>query len=86
MYYKDVFMTPNMLNTYVAEDTLEKYKEYAAVTADYQNHGKMDLFMNSAIANAKRLDAANQGKTPSKAAPGTKVYELVEKLKPYLEE
>ena len=41
-------------------------------------------FMDFAIANAKRLDAANQGKLPSKAAPGTKIYELVEKLKPYL--
>lgn len=43
-------------------------------------------FMECAIANAKRLDAVNQGKPPSKSAPGTKVYELVEKLKPYLEE
>ena len=41
-------------------------------------------FMDSAIANAKRLDMMNQGKPPSKSAPGTKIYELVEKLKPYL--
>ena len=27
-----IFMTPNMLNTYVADDT-PKYVEYAAVTA-----------------------------------------------------
>ena len=41
-------------------------------------------FMDCAIANAKRLDAINQRRTPSKAAPGTKIYELIEKLKPYL--
>ena len=43
-------------------------------------------FMDFAIANAKRLEVINQGKPPSKAAPGTKIYELVEKLKPYLPE
>lgn len=41
-------------------------------------------YMDTAIANAKSLDAINYGKAPSKAAPGTKVYELVERLKPYL--
>lgn len=43
-------------------------------------------FMDCAIANARRLEITNRGKTPSKAAPGTKIYELVEKLKPYLPE
>lgn len=41
-------------------------------------------FLDFAIANAKRLEAINEGKLPSKAAPGTKIYELVEKLKTYL--
>lgn len=41
-------------------------------------------FMDFAIANAKRLDDINAGKTPSKSGPGTKIYMLVEKLKPYL--
>lgn len=41
-------------------------------------------FMDFAIANAKRLEKINEGKSPSKAAPGTKIYELVEKLNPYL--
>lgn len=41
-------------------------------------------FMAYAIANAKRLEEINQGKLPSKAAPGTKMYELVQKLKLYL--
>lgn len=43
-------------------------------------------YMDTAIANAKSLDAINYGKAPSKAAPGTKVYELVERLRPYLVE
>ena len=41
-------------------------------------------YMNHAIGNAKRLDALNKDKAPSKAAPGTKVFELIEILKPYL--
>ncbi|MBQ9945332.1 MAG: GDSL family lipase [Clostridia bacterium] len=44
-----VFMTPNMLNTYVAEDTVDELKSYAAVTADLQNSGKMDLYMSSVV-------------------------------------
>lgn len=34
-----IFMTPNMTNTYIAEDTLEELKAHAAVTAEYQNNG-----------------------------------------------
>lgn len=41
-------------------------------------------FMYVAISNAKKLEKINEGKPPSKSAPGTKIYELVEKLKPYL--
>jgi hypothetical protein len=41
-------------------------------------------YMEDAIRNAKKLNKINGKKLPSKAAPGTKVYELVEKLKPYL--
>lgn len=43
-------------------------------------------YIDYAIGNAKRLNAINAGNLPSKAAPGTKVYELIEVLKPYLEE
>ena len=35
-----IFMTPNMLNTYVAEDTPKQYFEYAKVTASHQNSGR----------------------------------------------
>lgn len=41
-------------------------------------------YMDIAIANAKRLDKQNEGRKPSESAPGTKVYELVEMLRPYL--
>ena len=43
-----IFMTPNMLNTYVAEDTPPEYRSYAAVTADYQTGGRMDRYMAEA--------------------------------------
>ena len=42
--------------------------------------------MDYAIANAKRLNTENKDKLPSRSAPGTKVYALVEVLKPYLSE
>lgn len=44
-----IFMTPNMLNTYVADDTCENLRNYAKVTAELQNNGKMDEFIYSAI-------------------------------------
>ena len=51
-----IFMTPNMLNTYIADDVQSQYKEYAAVTAEYQNSGRMDLYMSEAVKLAKELD------------------------------
>lgn len=51
-----VFMTPNMLNTYVAEDTEKQYLEYARVTAEMQNNGKMDLFMSEAVKLAEKMN------------------------------
>jgi hypothetical protein len=41
-------------------------------------------FLEIAIVNAKKLDTINAGRTPTASAPGTKVYELIEKLIPYL--
>ena len=41
-------------------------------------------YMEIDIANAKRLDQMNAGKPPASSAPGTKVYELVDLLKPSL--
>lgn len=50
-----IFMTPNMLNTYVAEDTPGAHKEYAAKTARMQNEGKMDVYMEKAVELACEL-------------------------------
>lgn len=47
-----IFMTPNMLNTYVAEDTAPDLREYAEKTAEMQNGGRMDRFMREACALA----------------------------------
>ena len=49
-----IFLTPNMLNTYVAEDTAPKHLNYARRMADIQNSGRMDDFMAAAIALAER--------------------------------
>lgn len=43
-----ILLTPNMLNTYVHPDTIPMYREYAAVTAEYQNSGRMDTYVNTA--------------------------------------
>lgn len=51
-----VLLTPNMLNKYVHPDTIPMYKEYAAVTAGYQNSGRMDEYVDT----ARRL-AASKG-------------------------
>ena len=48
-----IYMTPNMLNTYVAEDTREIDREYAVITAKMQNEGVMDMFMERACECAK---------------------------------
>ena len=50
-----IFMTPNMLNTYVADDTAEGLKGYAGTTAGYQNDGRMDTYITAAIEAAKEL-------------------------------
>ena len=51
-----IFMTPNMLNTYVSNDTHSENTEYAKQTAEYQNSGKMDLFMSSACNLAESMN------------------------------
>ena len=44
-----IFMTPNMLNTYVAGDTPSQHRDYAVITAEMQNSGRMDRYMASAV-------------------------------------
>lgn len=51
-----IFMTPNMLNTYVAEDTADNLKDYAAKTAEMQISGRMDKYMNTACELASSMN------------------------------
>lgn len=71
-----VFLTPNMLNTTVAEDTAEEHLSYAAVTAAYQNEGRMDEYMDAAVAVAREAgvivaDAYAEWKAMEKAGVDT---------------
>ena len=50
-----IFMTPNMLNTGVAEDTPADLVAYARVTAEIQNSGRMDAFMKAAVTLANSM-------------------------------
>ncbi len=50
-----VFMTPNMLNTYVAEDTPKMHWEYAHKTAAMQNEGRLDRYIAEAVALARDM-------------------------------
>ena len=51
-----IFLTPNMLNTYVAEDTAKVHWEYAHKTAEMQNSGRMDQYMSEACALAREME------------------------------
>ena len=51
-----IFMTPNMLNTYVAEDTAEHLVNYAGRTSEMQNRGRMDAYMQDAVKLAKDME------------------------------
>ena len=54
-----IFLTPNMLNTYVVEEkTSPIYIDYAYKTAEMQNSGRMDTYIYSAVALAKELGVA----------------------------
>lgn len=34
-----IFLTPNMMNTYLADDVPDEFREYAKLTEEYQNSG-----------------------------------------------
>lgn len=51
-----IFMTPNMLNTYVSDETEDRHIKYAAITAQHQTNGRMDEFMNEAVGLAEKMD------------------------------
>ncbi len=50
-----IFLTPNMLNTYVADSTQETHRNYAHITAQYQNNGRMDQYITEAVQLAKEM-------------------------------
>lgn len=50
-----IFMSPNMLNTYVADDAPAEYWEYAHKTAETQNGGRMDRYMYAAMDLARSM-------------------------------
>ena len=50
-----IFMTPNMLNTRVAEDTPPQWLEYAHKTAEMQNSGRMDTYIFEAVRLANEM-------------------------------
>ncbi len=53
-----ILLTPNMLNTYVAEDTAPRHLAYAEKTARIQNEGRMDLFVESGAKLAREMGVA----------------------------
>jgi len=44
----------------------------------------LEPYMETAINNAEKLATINKGKTPADSAPGTEVYQIIKKLKPFL--
>ena len=73
-----IFMTPNMMNCYVADDTPEEYLEYAKKTAEYQTGGKVDLYISSAVKLAHEMgvsvcDCYSRWKELSKAEDTTRL-------------
>ncbi len=51
-----IYMTPNMINTYVCENVLERYIEYAGNSMKWQNDGLMDKYIETGISVAKKYD------------------------------
>lgn len=70
------------------ESKLSKHLSEIGAGTYYKNRHDMFSvlreYLDIAIQNANKLDKINSGKTPSNSAPGTKVFELIEKLKPYI--
>lgn len=50
-----IFMTQNMMNTYVAQGTPERFWEYAHKTADMQTSGRVERYFASASALAQSM-------------------------------
>ena len=50
-----IYMTPNMFNTYVSDDTPEELIELACNLSEFQNSGKMDMYMDNACKLARSV-------------------------------
>lgn len=67
-------------------------KALSEIGAGAYQKGRADMYqvlkpyMETGIANARKLNQINKEKTPVNSKPGTKVYELIEILKPYLDD
>lgn len=70
------------------EEKLSKFLN-SIEAGDYKKN-REDMFevlspnIDYAIINARKLNELNKGKSPSASAPGTRIYELIEKIKPYI--
>ena len=67
-------------------------KALSEIGAGAYQKGRADMYqvlkpyMETGIANARKLNQINKEKTSVNSKPGTKVYELIEILKPYLDD
>ncbi len=50
-----ILLTPNLINSYVHEDTVPVFKEYAANTAAWYAEGRMDAYIDAARALADNM-------------------------------
>lgn len=73
------------------KDYFEKLSEcFVRMNVGNYTKNRTDVFsllypmMDYAIENAERLNKINEGKLPSDSKPGTMVFQLVEKMRPYM--
>ena len=85
-----------LLHFMYLQSDLHRDEYYPKLTENLGDHGtytknREDIFdvlfpyLDFAIANARKLDKANHGKTPTQSSPGTKVFEIMEKFRSYLD-
>ena len=84
-----------LLHFMYLQSDLHRDEYFQKLTENLGEHGacaknREDIFdilypnLDFAITNARKLDMVNQGKTPTQSAPGTKVFEIIEKFRDYL--
>ena len=77
------------------QSNLHRFEYFPKLTECLDQHGEYkknreDLFdvllpyLDTAIENAEKLSKENIGRTPADSAPGTKMFEMMKKFKPYL--